>query len=147
MNYCKWISVAAIIFSFFSAHADIKNLALQEDDVRFSYSSADGEFTLKCTHYFDKPDLHDFMVWCGKGTPHLRTFRVHFLVRHHDRPHIGKSAFEVLYWVTDRDQEPSRRFSSTSSWIHFRNPSDLEKMSFSQGVENDYANLTIEFKP
>jgi hypothetical protein len=124
----------------------IKDVA--EEEAVFSYASADGEFNLKCTHYLDKPETHDFDVWCGKGTPWLRTFRVHFMVRQHDKPNEGKSAFEVLYWVIDRDQkDASKKFSSGSTWISFRNPSDLERMSFSQGVENDYANLSVDYRP
>jgi hypothetical protein len=118
-----------------------------EEEVKFSYASADGEFKLKCTHYLDNPETHDFDVWCGKGTPYLRTFRIHFMVRQHDKPEQGKSAFEVLYWVIDRNQEPSRKFSSGNAWISFKNPSDLERMSFDQGVENDYAYLSVEYKP
>lgn len=120
-----------------------KNVA--EDEVTFSYSSSDGEFTLKCTHYLHEPILHDFDVWCGKGTKHLRTFRVHFLARQHARAD-GGSAVEVLYWVIDRDEKP-RKFSSGSTWMNFRNPTDLERMTFSQGVENDYAYLNVEYRP
>jgi hypothetical protein len=137
--------VSAVAFAGVKEKITTKEVA--EDEAVFSYASADGEFSLKCTHYLDKPETHDFDVWCGKGTPYLRTFRVHFMVRQHDKPDQGKSAFEVLYWVIDRDQEASRKFSSGSSWIGFRNPSDLERMNFSQGVENDYANLTVEYRP
>ena len=125
----------------------VKEMTIQEEDVVFKYASMDGEFNLKCTHYFDQPELHDFNVWCGKGTPYFRTFRIHFLARHHNYAATGKAALEVLYWVIDRDQDPSRKFSSTSTWINFREPADIERMVFSQGVENDYAALTIEYKP
>lgn len=120
---------------------------IQEDDVTFSYSSADGSFELKCTHVFDQPELHDWDVWCGKGTKWLRQFRVHFLVRQYQSKNMQRSAFEVLYWVIDRNQNMSRAFSSTSSWIQFKNLSNLETMSFSQGVENDYAFLKLDFHP
>lgn len=121
--------------------------AIQEDDVTFKYQSADGTFELKCTHVFDEPDLSDWDVWCGKGTKWLRQFRIHFLVRQYESKSANRSAFEVLYWVIDRDQHMSKAFSSTSSWIQFKNLSNLERMSFSQGVENDYAYLTVELKP
>ncbi|WP_295899386.1 hypothetical protein [uncultured Bdellovibrio sp.] len=120
---------------------------IKEDDVTFTYQSNDGTFELKCTHVFDQPELSDWDVWCGKGTKMLRQFRVHFLVRQYQSKAADRSAFEVLYWVIDRDQHMSKAFSSTSSWIQFRNLSNLEKMSFSQGVENDYAYLTVELKP
>ncbi len=120
---------------------------IQEEDVTFSYSSSDGGFELKCTHVFDKPELNDWDVWCGKGTPNLRQFRVHFLARHYQNRNTKQSAYEVLYWVIDRNQPTSKAFSSTSSWIEFKNISELNLLSFSQGVENDYAFLKLDFKP
>lgn len=125
----------------------IETKQIQEDDVVFTYTSNDGTLDLKCAHVFDKPEANDWDVWCGKGTKWLRQFRVHFLVRKFASRASQRSAFEVLYWVIDRDQPTSKSFSSTSSWIQFKNSSDLEKMSFSQGVENDYAYLTVDFKP
>lgn len=120
---------------------------IEEDDVIFRYTSNDGTIDLKCAHVFDKPAANDWDVWCGKGTKWLRQFRVHFLVRNYESRSSQRSAFEVLYWVIDKDQPTSKSFSSTSSWIQFKNLSDLERMSFSQGVENDYAYLSVEFKP
>ena len=60
---------------------------------------------------------------------------------------VEEKAFEVLYWVIDRNQPTTRAFSSTSSWIEFKNISELNLLSFSQGVENDYAFLKLDFKP
>lgn len=125
--------------------AKVMSTEVAESEITFSYASTDGEFNLKCTHYLHDPALHDFDVWCGKGTRHMRTFRVHFLSRQHERAD-GGSALEVLYWVIDRDTTP-RKFSSGSTWINFRSASDLERLTFSQGVENDYANLSVEYRP
>lgn len=125
----------------------VGNKAIAEEDVVFKYQSNDGTIELQCTHVFDKPELSDWDVWCGKGTKWLRQFRVHFLVRHYENRGAQRSAFEVLYWVIDRNQPMSKAFSSTSSWVQFKNLSTLESMSFSQGVENDYAYLTVELKP
>jgi hypothetical protein len=119
---------------------------IQEDEVTFKYSSSDGTIELNCTHVFDAPELHDWDVVCGKGTKLVKQFRVHFLARQYKSRNGTQSAFEVLYWVIDRNQ-PARAFSSTSSWIQFKNFSSLEKMSFSQGIENDYAYLQLDFKP
>lgn len=125
----------------------VKTFEIQEDDVTFSYSSSDGAIQLKCAHVFDKPDANDWDVWCGKGTNMLRMFRIHFLARKYKSQTTDRSAYEVLYWVNDRDQHFSKAYSSASSWVHFKNDSHLDLMSFSVGVENDYAYLTIEYKP
>lgn len=124
-----------------------KAKAITEDNVSFKYVSSDGSIELNCTHYFDKPELSDWDVWCGKGTKMLRQFRVHFLVREYRHQTEEKSAYEILYWVIDRDQNLSKAFSSSSSWIQLLKRSPLERLSFSQGVENDYAYLTVELKP
>lgn len=153
MTTLQRFSFAALFFlpSFSLAapvgFSKVATKAIQEDDVTFKYQSSDGTIELKCTHVFDEPELSDWDVWCGKGTNMLRQFRVHFLVRQYESKSSNRSAFEVLYWVIDRDQHMSKAFSSTSSWIQFKNLSTLEKMSFSQGVENDYAYLTVELKP
>ncbi|WII73106.1 hypothetical protein QJS83_04370 [Bdellovibrio sp. 22V] len=147
----KFLLASLLCFSSISFAAPvgfklIGTKELQEDDVTFRYQSSDGTLDLKCTHVFDQPEAHDWDVWCGKGTKWLRQFRVHFLVRQYETRTADRSAFEVLYWVIDRDT-PTPKFSSTSSWLQFRNKSNLEVMSFSQGVENDYAYLTVELKP
>lgn len=120
---------------------------IQTKDINFNYSSADGEIQLKCDFYFAAPELHDWNVWCGKGTALFRTFRVHLLFREYRHTVLEKSAYEVLYWVTDRDQPIQKAFSSTSSWLEFNNISSMSKISLSQGVENDYALLTMTYQP
>ena len=121
---------------------------IKEEDVTFRYQSNDGTFDLECTHVFDNPEAHDWDVWCGKGsgTNVFRQFRVHFMVRALEHRTLQKSAYEVLYWVIDRSTKKPQ-FDSTSTWLQFDNLSKLEVMSFSQGVENDYAMLTVTFKP
>lgn len=121
--------------------------AIQEDDVKFTYMSNDGEIRLSCAHVYDRPDAWDWDVWCGKGTNMLRIFRVHFLAQQFYSSKADKSAIEILYWVTDRDQVPTKMFSSTTTWLQFKGKVLPEKLEFSQGVENDYAYLTLEFTP
>lgn len=118
-----------------------------EENVSFHYSNSEGSIELSCTHYLDDPELNDWDVWCGKGTKMLKHFRVHFLVRQYENKKLSRSAFEVLYWVIDRQQTLGNSFDSSSSWIQFRNLSDLDLLSFSQGIENDYAFLKINFRP
>lgn len=120
---------------------------IQEDEVAFKYSSSDGTIELNCTHVFEAPGLHDWDVVCGKGTKLLKQFRVHFLARQFQSRDGNQSALEVLYWVIDRNHPTMKAYSSTSSWLQFRNISSLDKMSFSQGIENDYAYLQMDFKP
>jgi hypothetical protein len=147
------ISILLLSLSSFAAPSlpgftSIGTKEIHEDDVTFRYQSNDGTFDLECTHVFDRPEAHDWDVWCGKGsgTNLLRQFRVHFMVRALEHRVLQKSAYEVLYWVIDRDSKKTQ-FDSTSTWLQFNNLSKLEVMSFSQGIENDYALLTVTFKP
>ncbi|MDG0815403.1 hypothetical protein [Bdellovibrio svalbardensis] len=127
--------------------SEIRSKEIQEDDVTFRYMSNDGTFDLKCAHVYDKPGAWDWDVWCGKGTNMLKMFRVHFLVRQYKAKAAEKTGFEILYWVIDRNQPATKAFSSTSTWLQFNSLTDPEVLSFSQGVENDYAYLTLEYKP
>ena len=125
----------------------IKTSAIKESDVSFSYDSADGGVHLSCVHFYANPEAWDWDVWCGKGTGTLRTFRVHFLLRPYKSKVGEKSAFEVLYWVIDRDQATNKAFSSTTQWLQFNTLTQPETLSFSQGIENDYASLTLKYAP
>jgi hypothetical protein len=149
------LSISILFFSLSSFAArslpgftSVGTKEIQESDVTFRYQSNDGTFDLECAHVFDSPEAHDWDVWCGKGsgTNLLRQFRVHFMVRALEHRTLQKSAYEVLYWVIDRNAKKPQ-FDSTSTWLQFNNLSKLEVMSFSQGVENDYAMLTVTFKP
>ncbi|MEK2688975.1 hypothetical protein [Bdellovibrio sp. GT3] len=117
-----------------------------EDNVQFRWMSNDGEIILKCAHVYDRPDAWDWDVWCGKGTKMLREFRVHFLVQEYNHAKLEKTAFQVLYWVTDRNSEP-RKFDSMSQWLQFSGKPEVEFFDFSVGVENDYGILELVYKP
>ncbi|WP_413292649.1 hypothetical protein ACLSU7_14585 [Bdellovibrio sp. HCB185ZH] len=120
--------------------------AVTEDNVKFRWMSNDGEIILNCSHVYDRPDAWDWDVWCGKGTKMFREFRVHFLVQEYNHPKLEKKAFQVLYWVTDRNSEP-RKFDSMSQWLQFNGKPDVEYFSFSVGVENDYGILELDYRP
>lgn len=119
---------------------------IKEDDVTFTWRSNDGSFTYKCAHVYDKPDAWDWDVWCGKGTNMFRIYRIHFLVQQFEKPSQDKKAYEILYWVTDRNQAVPK-FSSTSQWFQLSGKADLDFFSMDVGVENDYGILEITYKP
>lgn len=149
--FSTFVLFIMIFVSFPAASAplgffEIKNQQIQEDDVVFNYSSNDGSLDLKCTAFYEKPESWDWDVWCGKGTSTLKIFRVHFLLRKYKAKDADKTAYEVLYLVTDRNQPTSKAFSSTSQWLQFKRSTDAEVLSFSQGVENDYAYLTLKYQ-
>jgi hypothetical protein len=119
---------------------------IKEDDMTFRWTSADGEISLNCAHVYDKPDAWDWDVYCGKGTNMLRVYRIHLLVREYAKESANKKAFQILYWVTDRNQEKPK-FNSTSQWIQLNGQADLDFFNLSVGVENDYGTIDVTYKP
>ncbi|MBO9668829.1 MAG: hypothetical protein J7501_18670 [Bdellovibrio sp.] len=120
---------------------------VKEDDVTFRWMSNDGEIILKCAHVYDRPDAWDWDVVCGKKEGMLKIYRVHFLVHQYVNKKQDKKAYEILYWVIDRNFEP-RKFSSVSQWLQFNGTeSTIDFLNFSVGVENDYGLLELELKP
>lgn len=140
------IAAGSFAFAAPKGFSAISAKDIKEDDVTFSYMSNDGSIELQCAHVYDRPDAWDWDVWCGKGTNMLKQYRVHFLLRQYVSKAGNKSAYEVLYWVTDRNQK-APAFSSTTQWLQFDGINSPDELSFSQGVENDYAYLTLKFKP
>ncbi len=122
-----------------------QRIEIVEPQLQFTYHSTDGEIQLNCTHYKELDKLNDWMVWCGKGTPLFRQFKVHLLIQRHASAVLAKTGLEVLYWVIDRDQPSTQAFQSSSQWFEFDSVTSLKKMKLRQGVENDYAQLAVEF--
>lgn len=90
-------------------------------------------------------DLPDWTVTCESqyGT---KTFTAHVIVRESKRP--VNTGLEILYWVTapgDTETSP-RKYDSTSALINLSGQTKLEDFSFSQGVENDAASLTLRWR-
>ncbi|HEX7672726.1 MAG TPA: hypothetical protein VF412_01075 [Bdellovibrio sp.] len=142
------LSISSSVFaSVPKGFSQVRVMDIKEDDVTFNYMSNDGTIDLKCAHVYDKPDAWDWDVWCGKGTNMLRMFRVHFLLRQYVSKTANKTAYEVLYWVTDRDADTTKMFSSATNWLQFNGMTTPDMLSFSQSVENDYASLTLQFHP
>ncbi|MCM2278876.1 MAG: hypothetical protein NDJ89_12445 [Oligoflexia bacterium] len=119
-------------------------LPIRSEDLSFTYRSNDGEVTLSCRHKPAQPGTHDWRVSCGEDTPLARDYFVHLLVRKYvttaRKPEV---AYEILYWVSDRNPPGAFKFTSAVSWLRFERETDLHSASFSQSVENDYASLVV----
>ncbi|MCM2323120.1 MAG: hypothetical protein NDJ90_07635 [Oligoflexia bacterium] len=113
----------------------------------FLWQSSDGELALPCKHYVENELPIDWKVVCGIGTPLRREFLVHLIVRSYHREARPSQALEILYWVVNRTGGDQNRYTSATTWMEFEEPSALYRMHFSQGVENDVAQLRLFFKP
>jgi len=117
------------------------------DQLSFRYRSADGEFELDCKHYDQGEGRQDYRVLCGPGTPNERTYIAHVVIREYRRQIQPRLAYEILYFVTDRQMPLSRAFTSNTQWLEFSDDSALHRILMGQSVENDYAFLQLEYRP
>ena len=136
----KSILCIFLSMSYSSSHASTR-VQVTDADLAFQYQSNDGEISLLCTHGRIR-DLPDWEVVCGKGTPLLKKFAVHFVMNRGQRQGAPREWYEVLYWVTERQERP--RFSSTSITINLNEASPVHSLRLFQSVENDYASLSVD---
>jgi hypothetical protein len=115
------------------------------DHLQFHYSSSDGDFQLDCKHMPNLQLETDYDVYCGKGTPNLKQYLVHLIIRSWSTP--DDTTYEILYWVTDRGQGDKPVFSSTSQLLTLDAKANIKKLSLSQSLENDAAQLYLDYAP
>ncbi len=121
----------ALLFALTGSAAD--------DNMRFRYQPTELAAT-HCTHKRIR-DLPDWQVRCGE-----KEFVAHVIIREYRREEEPRVSYEILYWVTDRNG-PTTRFHSGTSWIRLKKPTSLDSLTLSQGVENDYASLELDWSP
>jgi hypothetical protein len=116
------------------------------EKIEFHYSSSDGGFELDCKHWIGNFNAGDFSVACGKGTKWIRFYSVHLLIRQIPAP--TSTSFEILYWVTDRNAKGSTpAFSSHSQLVTIDKNAKIKEFRMSQGIENDYAQMSLHYRP
>lgn len=124
-----------------------KVLSVTEEQLQFSWSSADGTINLSCNHWQPDPTRPDWEVICGKGTKIVKQYMVHLLIRKYEHRQLNTTAFEVMYWITDRQTDFKDMFKSINQWIELPVATPLNRLSMSQGIENDYALLKVHYSP
>ncbi len=122
-----------------------ESMDIQPNQLRFHYQSADGEIQLTCAHKRIR-DLPDWRVICGSGTKLEKEFAVHLVVLKGKRPLQSEIWYRFLYWVTDRQSDARPVFNSTSLLLNLKEGSKPNSLSLDQGVENDYAQLSLVFR-
>lgn len=112
--------------------------ASAEPTLKFQYVPHDGAEAILCKH---KPvrDLPDFDVHCEAGGI-IKDFAAHVIVR--ELP--AASSLEILYWVTERQAGSRPLFHSTTALL--RGKGRASAISLSQGVENDFASLVMDWR-
>lgn len=153
MQYMFFILLVQFVF-YNTANAQLRNMPaslsteanikVSTEELKFEYVSQDGTYWQDCAHWQQDDSLPDWDVICGKGSDHVTRFHVVFWLRKYFR---GKQmALENVYYVTDRNGK-DLRFVSHSNWIELANQTEVGFMKFYQGVENDYASLSLSYSP
>jgi hypothetical protein len=86
-------------------------------------------------------DLPDWLVTCEERG-RKKVFVAHVILRETLREQ--DASLEILFWVTDRNQS-TPKFTSGTSLIHLKQRSALALVTLSQGVENDSAQLVLQW--
>lgn len=148
----KALILASLLLTalFVEAQTKSKNvhtLSHQEvtNHLQFHYSTSDGEYQLNCKHMMNSQLETDYDVYCGKGTSNLKQYLVHLIIRSWNTP--DDTTYEILYWVTDRSQGDKPVFSSTSQLLTLEAKTKIKKLSLSQSLENDAAQLYLDYAP
>lgn len=121
-----------------------QSTVLPDNRLRFDYISQDGQIHYPCTHKRIR-DLPDWEVVCKSTNGIVRTFAAHVVVvRGQRQPQSGPGIwYEILYWVTDRQDKNKPVFHSSSMTFNLTPTSHLQAFRIFQGVENDYAALVL----
>ena len=111
--FCLWFLVAAS-----PALAAERAVAVDPDQLTFVYQELLEPFDrTDCKHEKSDVGLFEWDVYCKLGT-RVHEFAVHLVLSRYGRTRYGLSAYEMLYWVTDRSQPRVREFDSTTVWFH-----------------------------
>lgn len=110
-----------------------------DSNMRFRYQPVEMAAT-ECTHKRIR-DLPDWRVLCGE-----KEFVAHVVIHEYQRETEPRTTYEILYWVTDRNH-PEPRFHSGTNRIRLKKATSLDSLVLSQGVENDYASLELDWSP
>ena len=127
------------IFSFFLGLFTTAEAASPK--MIFRYEPFEGEGPSQCVHE-QIQDLPDWRVTCD--TPYgKKKFTAHVVLR--ELPRKELTGLEILYWVTEPGEKPNAppKFHSTSALFTLKGNTSLDHFSLSQGVENDFASLTL----
>lgn len=111
--------------------------------MQFTYEVVEGAEPSKCKHE-QIQDLPDWRVYCD--TPYgKKVFTAHVIVR--EVPRKESTSLEMLYWVTEPgvSEKASSQFHSTTALIRLKGSTSLTSFSVSQGVENDFASLLLDW--
>ena len=111
------------------------------DDFTFHYISSDGSVYLNCTSKVLPSEPDFYRVTCGQAPGVVKVFDARFRVR---QLNMGpRPAFELVYWVTDRNT-PERFDYGSTTWLYL-DQGDILRLTTHMDVENAYAALILRY--
>jgi hypothetical protein len=126
------------------ADASQNSFRLDPEQLEFRYQELLEPFDqVECKHEKAAVGLFEWDVYCKLGEQ-IHVFAVHLVLSRYGRTRYGESAYELLYWVTDRSQSQVRVFDSSTLWIHLdQAQTRASVIETSVGIENDLAALRL----
>lgn len=113
-----------------------------ETSLEFNYVTNDGGIYMDCVHEKKDTEPDFYKIICGKGLAMQKNFEAKFRVR---PINTGlQPTYELIYWVTDRNQKERVDYNSTV-WLRLSKGQILDVV-LHQDLENAYAALEVRFK-
>lgn len=130
-----------LLLSAFS-WAQMRWVPVRAEQLEFNYITNEGPIYLDCNHKKLQIEPDFYQVICSNGVltkKYEAKFRVRQLV---GSPY---PAYELILWVTDRNQ-PQRLDYNSTVWIRLAE-GQLIDVVMHQDVENTYAALEVRYRP
>lgn len=122
-------------------------VAIEHDELIFTYASEDGELDLDCKHNLTDPARDVWTIWCGMNTPDQRELNVEFAVRAINRPAIPRQSMQLIFSVTNVKGRKPEKLSSQNAWISFNNKSDMNSLHLVSALPADKALVHVYYYP
>ncbi len=130
-------NVLLLLLSIFSFSAFAQRIPIETNQLNFKLQSYLDESNLYPCQHQVMFEPYDWDVYC-KVDSKIRHFTVHLALDRYPQTNFGKSAYELLYWVSDITHDPKLKRYSTTLWIHQDKEGVMPKLvQAAQGVDND----------
>jgi hypothetical protein len=143
----KSFFLAIFIVSAISLQASAKGSFFADNQIDFKFQSLLEPYeVMDCIHKRREQRPQDWVVFCTNGRI-TYSFDVHLVVNYYPMTSEKMPAYEVLYWVYNRNSRNHSANSSSTSW-HYLNSKDsrINLMQVSQGILNDEAYLKLQLR-
>jgi hypothetical protein len=118
---------------------------IKKEMISFIYAPNEDR-SYPCRHEVTNPMSGDWTVKCPYYND-VKEFSVHLVVRKYSKNTKPQSAYEILYWVTNRrPNSGGREFTGSSFMLSLEEKSYPNTFKMGQMVDNGFAHLDLKIK-